>query len=184
MRSRPTGNVYDLSAGVGYQFNFDCTYISFAPLVGYSCHQQRYKNRAYKNLHIPLEADILAHNNYIFRWSGPWVGFALAYQATCELQLYFDYYYHWSRFRGKVREHFVFPQFPDHLRSNRVYGNEFIVGGVYTFCDYWYIGVKFDYKEFCGNKGKSRIQHTHFDSALRKLNWRSSTATLDIGYEF
>lgn len=184
LKSSPRGNAYNLSGGIGYQFNFDCLRLSFAPLVGYSCSQQRFKSRTYKNEFDPEGANILAHNDYKFRWSGPWLGFALAYQATCELQLYFDYYYHWARFHGTVKEHFVLGQLQNRLRSNNAYGNEFTAGGTYTFCDYWYIGVKFDYKQFCGNKGKSTIEKIETDSPLRKLNWESSTITLDIGYTF
>jgi hypothetical protein len=183
LRARPTGNVCDISGGLGYQFNWNCARISFAPLVGYSYHQQRLKGRAYRSL-ITLDGLTLAHNNYRFRWSGPWVGFALAYQATCELQLYLDYSYHWARFRGNIKEHFVLGQLPTHLRSNRAYGNEFKVGGIYTFCDYWYIGLKFDYKQFCGNKGKSEVEILNVKSALRSLSWNSSTITMDIGYTF
>ena len=182
-KSKPRGNVYDLSGGIGYQFNFDRFRVSFAPLVGYSCHQQRFKSRTYIN-EADLTTDVLAHNNYKFRWSGPWLGFALAYQATCELQLYFDYYYHWARFHGTVKENFLLGQFPSHLRSSNAYGNELTVGGTYTFCDYWFIGLKFDYKQFCGDKGKSITETLNLTSPLRKLNWQSSTVTLDIGYTF
>lgn len=183
-RSSPRGNACDLSGGLGYQFNMDCFRVSFAPLVGYSYHQQRLKSRTYRNLLVPDAEVILAHNDYKFRWSGPWVGFALSYQATCELQLYFDYYYHWARFRGTVKEHFVLGEFPSHLRSNRAYGNEFTLGGIYTFCDYWYIGIKYDCKLFCGNKGKSNVETINEDSPLRKLNWQSQMITLNVGYTF
>lgn len=183
-KSKPRGHLYDLSGGIGYQFNLDCYRVSFAPLVGYSYHQQKFKSRKYTNELDPLAADILAHNDYKFRWSGPWVGFALAYQATCELQLYFDYYYHWARFRGTVKENFLIGELPTQLRSNRAYGNEFVVGGTYTFCDYWFVGLKFDYKQFAGSKGKSHVETIDLTSPLRKLEWDSSTITLDIGYTF
>lgn len=184
IKSRPRGNAYDLSGGLGYQFNFDCARIAFAPLAGYSYHQQRFKSRTYRNELNPIADNSLAHNDYKFRWSGPWVGFAAAYQATCQLQLYVDYYYHWARFRGTVKEHFVLGQLPNHLRSNRAYGNQFTVGGVYTFCDYWYVGVKYDYKQFCGHKGSSNVESDDERSALRSLDWKSSRVTLDIGYAF
>lgn len=183
-KSSPRGNAYNISGGLGYQFNFDCYRVSFAPLVGYSYHQQRFKSRKYSNQLVTTDEDIYAHNDYKFRWSGPWVGFAMAYQATCELQLYFDYSYHWARFRGTVKENFLLGELPSHLRSNRAYGNEFTVGGTYTFCDYWFIGVKYDYKQFCGNKGKFSNEGASTSSALRKLNWQSSAITLDIGYTF
>jgi len=183
-KSKPRGNAYNLSGGIGYQFNFDCYRVSFAPLVGYSYHQQRFKNRKYSNELFPEIEDLLAHNDYKFRWSGPWVGFALAYQATCELQLYFDYYYHWTRFRGTVNENFLLGQLPNHLRSNNAYGNEFTVGATYTFCDAWFVGLKYDYKEFCGSKGRSHFDEADFHSPLRSLNWQSSTVTLDVGYSF
>jgi Protochlamydia outer membrane protein len=187
-KAKPRGNVCDISGGIGYQFNFNCARVSLAPLVGYSYHQQRLKSRKFSFIISPEFGHLLAHNDYKFRWSGPWVGFALAYQATCEIWLYLDYYYHWTRFRGTIKEHFAFQthHFPSHLRSNRANGNEVTVGGIYTFCDYWYIGIKFDYKQFCSNKGKGKanIERHHFDSPLRNLRWNSSTITMDIGYEF
>ena len=184
IKSRPRGNVYDLSGGLGYQFNLDSVRISFAPLAGYSYHQQRFKSRSYENLLNPIAEDLLYHNGYKFRWSGPWVGFALVYQATCEFLVYVDYSYHWARFRGTVKEHFLIGELPSHLRSNRAYGNEVTVGGVYTFCDYWFVGVRYNFKQFCGHKGSSNIENDSERSALRNLDWKSSTVTLDIGYSF
>jgi hypothetical protein len=184
LKAKPRGHLYNLSGGVGYQFNFDCYRVSFAPLVGYSYHQQLLKSRKYIDELNPLLPETLAHNDYKLRWSGPWVGFALAYQATCELQLYFDYSYHWTRFHATVKEHFLLGQQPANLRSNRAFGNEFIVGGIYTFCDYWFVGLKFNYKEFQGTKGKEHLDTIDLVSPLRKLHWCSSTVTLDIGYTF
>jgi hypothetical protein len=183
-KAKPKGNAYNISGGIGYQFNVDCLCLSFAPLVGYSYHQQRFKSRTYHNASDPEGNKVLARNNYKFRWSGPWVGFALAYQVFYEFQLYFDYSYHWARFRGNVKENFFPGQLPSHLRSNNAYGNEFTVGSVYTFCDNWFIGLKFDYKQFCGNKGKFQSEGDEESSPLRKLDWQSSTLTLDIGYTF
>jgi hypothetical protein len=183
-KAKPRGNAYNLSGGLGYQFNFDCYRLSLAPLVGYSRHQQRFKGRTYDNEYFPTGPEVLAHNNYKYRWSGPWLGFALAYQATREFQVLFDYSYHWLRFKGNVRENFFPGQLPSHIRSNNAYGNEFIVAGVYTFCDCWFVGVKFNYKQFCGNKGSFRNEEDEESSRLRKLDWQSSTITLDIGYAF
>jgi len=184
LKAKPRGNTYNLSGGLGYQFNLDCYRLSLAPLIGYSRYQQRFKGRTYNNAFTPADPEILAHNNYKFRWSGPWIGFALAYQATCEFQVFFDYSYHWVRFKGNVRENFFPGELPSHLRSNNAYGNEFVVGGVYTFCDSWCVGVKFDYKQFCGNKGSFKSEGEEESSPLRKLNWQSSTITLDIAYAF
>lgn len=183
-KSKPRGNVYDLSGGLGYQFNLESYRISFAPLAGYSYHQQRFKNGKHKDELSPFGDDLLAHNDYKFRWSGPWAGFAMAYQATCELQLYVDYYYHWARFRGTVKEHLLLGGFSNHLKSNRAHGNEVTVGGTYTFCDDWFVGLKFDYKQFCGKKGKLHAEAIQCTSAMRRLDWQSSTVTLDIGYTF
>lgn len=192
LKSRTKGNVYDISGGLGYQFNWDCYRYSFAPLVGYSYSYQKFKNHKFHN--EITDTEFFAGNNYKYRWSGPWLGFITAYQATCDWQLYFSYEYHWARYRGTVHENFT-GLVSQRQRSNNASGNEFIVGTTYKFCDDWFLGLKFDYKYFSHNRGKVRedivdtVGSSSSDSGsnetrLRKLRWESYYVTVDIGYVF
>lgn len=186
LKSRVKGNAYDISGGLGYQFNINCLRMSIAPLAGYSYHQQRFKNRNYKNEFEPAEDEFYAHNSYNYRWSGPWVGVALAFNPTCIWQFYFDYAFHWAYFRGSVKERFYEIQPQIRLRSKQCYGNEFITGAVYNFCDGWSLGFKFNYKQFWGNKGHYEpIVHADVEkSPLRNIRWNSYYITATVGYDF
>lgn len=185
LKSRTSGHVYDLSGGVGYQFNFDCYRVSFAPLAGYSYDYQKFNNRKYSNELAQDDASTTLKNKYTYRWSGPWLGAAFAYQPCGDILVFFDYAFHWTRLKAKVNENFIAGSVPASFRVNDAYGNEFTVGADYLFCDDWLIGVKFNYKNFWGKKGKF---HTHSEdianSNARKLTWVSYNVTLDIGYKF
>jgi hypothetical protein len=179
--SRTKGHVYDVSGGLGYQFNWCCYRYSFAPLVGYSYHYQKFKNNHYDDeLAVDIEFD--AHNTYKYRWRGPWLGFATAFQATCDWQLYFSYAYHWIRYRGTVDEAFFLGESTQHHKTNNMHGNEFTAGTTYQFCADWLLGLKVNYKNYSSNKGHVVVNDIKSD--LRKLRWDALTVTVDIGYVF
>lgn len=180
------GNAYDISGGLGYQFNFNCLRTTFAPLAGYSYNQQRFKNRNYQNQFDRSEDKFHAHNSYNYRWSGPWLGFSLGFNPCRVWQFYFDYAFHWAYFRGSVKEKFYKIQPEVRLRSKQCYGNEFITGAIYNFCDGWSLGFKFNYKKFFGSNGHWQpIVHGGAEkSSLRKIRWNSWYASAVIGYDF
>lgn len=187
LKSRTRGNVYDLSGGIGYQFNFECYRVSLAPLAGYSYQYQKFKNTTYQDELFQLIDDmpkVPFHNTYSYRWKGPWVGCAFAYQPCCDVLVFFDYAFHWTRLRAKIDEHFLLGERPAHLKVSNGYGNEFIVGADYIFCDGWWLGVKYNYKNYWANKGNYHAAHDIDDSKVRKLTWVSYNITLDIGYNF
>lgn len=183
LKSNTSGNVYDLSGGVGYQFNFSCYRLTFAPLIGYSYDYQKYKNRKYENVFVEDDVRTIYKNRYIYRWRGPWIGVAFAYQPCCDILLFFDYAFHWSRLKATVNENF--PIGRSTFKVNQAYGNEFTVGADYLFCDDWLIGLKFNYKNFWGNKSKFHTKQEDVElSHLKKLTWISYNITIDIGYKF
>lgn len=184
LKSRTSGNVYNLSGGIGYQFNFDCYRVAFAPLAGYSYDYLKYKNKKYENELVDSEESVTYKNNYTYRWRGPWVGVAFAYQPCCDVLVFFDYSFHWSRLKAKVNEHFLLGEKSQCFKANQAYGNEFTVGADYVFCDDWLLGVKFNYKNFWGNKARFHAQNEEERSHVRKLSWVSYNITLDIGYKF
>ena len=183
-KAKVRGNVYDISGGVGYQFNFDCYRASLAPLVGYSYQYQRFKSHKYRDILDEGSDSEFFKNTYTYRWRGPWVGAAFVWQPCCDWLLFFDYAFHWSRLRAKIDEHFLLGQRAATLKFNTAYGNEFTVGANYVFCDWWFMGVKFNYKQFWANKGCLHGHEDEDDSRTRDLDWISYNVTLDIGYTF
>lgn len=189
IKSRTSGNVYNLSGGLGYQFNFDCYRVTLAPMVGWSYNYQKYKNNRYNNfdeddVSVLIDPSVDFHNKYTYRWNGPWVGAAFAYQPCCDVLLFFDYEFHWAWMHGRVNEHFLLGESDASIRVSQTYGNEFIVGADYLFCDGWFIGAKFDYKNYWGNKGKYHFDGGEDSERVRKLTWVSYNITIDIGYKF
>lgn len=188
--SKVKGSVYDISGALGYQFNWDCFRLSVAPLVGWSYYHQHFKNTHYFN-HLNDQA-FDARNHYKFSWNGPWIGFAAAYQVCCEWQFYVDYSFHWSDFRARYHD-FSLNTFNEnartclaHGKSNSAYGNEVTVGTTYQFCENWFLGFKFNYKDFWANNAKT--DNRKFDNTAhyrtKNIQWNSYFATVDIGYIF
>lgn len=183
LKSRTRGRVYDLEGAIGYQFNFCCDHYSIAPLVGYSYHFQKFKNRHYEDEESGAEVFADINNRYTFRWRGPFVGFTTAYQIDPYWNVYFAYAYHWVRYRAKLNEEFVVSAFPTHQKANRVRGNEFVLGTNFEFCDSWFFGIKVDYKNYFSNKG-SETSEGIIVSNLRDLRWKSFSATIEVAYQF
>lgn len=198
------GHAYDLSAGVGYVFNFECWPVSIAPLVGYSYNVMNLRRSSFDVYNTPIsgESSCSSSSNghsHKFRLSGPWLGFGTTYQATCEILVYLDYAFHWANFRATLDEGLAFYDttldFSKSFKSRNAYGNEVTIGGLYTLCDCWFAGLKFNYKNWYTSK-----KHHHNDpydssfcssnssssgsSRFRNLDWNTCMVTVDIGYTF
>lgn len=200
-RKSKNGNAYDLSIGVGYQFNWDCYQIAVAPLVGYSYNYLKLNRHQFG----PYGDDSSSSSSgssgrgHKFRLSGPWVGFATTYQATCEMLVYLDYAFHFASFKANVDNGFAFEESLSNTRANfknnRTYGNEVTVGGIYTLCDCWFAGLKFDFKNWWGDKKHHHRSPYDFSSSssgsssgtsanFKNFNWNTYIVTVDIGYTF
>lgn len=187
------GHAYDLSAGVGYQFNLDCWSASIAPLVGYS-YNVLSLNRGSFGPYNHRDSSSCGSNKHKFRLSGPWLGFASTYQANCDMLFYLSYAFHWASFRATVDEGLAFESFNNRhssrsFKSKNAYGNEVTIGGVYTLCDCWFAGLKFNYKNWFTNKkrhhdGPYDDWSSSSKSRFRHLDWNTYIVTVDIGYTF
>lgn len=183
--SKVEGSVYDISGALGYQFNLDRFCLSLAPLVGWSYYHQHYKNHHYFDHCIHEEFRV--QNQYKFSWNGPWVGFATAYQVCPEWQFYLDYAFHWAEFKAKFFDVFI-AACPANSKTQRGYGNEVTVGTTYQFCENWFLGFKFDYKDFWANKCHTSLRYENGDgherATQKNIEWSSYYATVDAGYLF
>lgn len=183
LHSRTKGRVYNIDGKVGYQFNFGCYRYAITPLIGYSYHFQKLKNNEYHNELTGLTNNYT--NNYKYRWRGPTVGVAAAFQIECNWQLFFEYTFHWARYRAKFVDSFL-ATLPGKQKSNNAHGNEYTLGTSYEFCPDWLLIIKVNYKNFFNNKGRTETV-TDFGndiSPLRKLRWESLNATIDVAYVF
>lgn len=195
------GHAFDLSAGVGYQFNFECWSAAIAPVVGYSYNELNLRRSSFdlydSSISVANSSSSSNGHGHKFRLSGPWLGFASTYQATCELLVYLDYAFHWANFRATLDEGLAFENtsldFSRRFKSKNAYGNEVTIGGVYTLCDCWFAGLRFNYKNWYTSKKRhhSDPYSSSFSSSsstessrFRNLDWNTYIVTIDIGYTF
>ena len=186
LKSRTHGRVYDLSGGLGYQFNFDCLHLTLAPLAGYSYDFQLFKNNKYEHAETEHEGFQRLHNKYKYRWGGPWVGAAIAFQPCCDLMFFVDYNFHWANLHADIDEKFDWHKRDARITSKKAYGNEYTVGADYLFCDDWMLGLKFNWKQFWASRAHYKAEHHHEEgsSSVKDLNWCSYNIALIIGYKF
>lgn len=97
------GFVYDLSAGVGYQFTSTGGRMTITPLLGYANQGQ--------HLHIfrgvqrviffdpgPIPG---LNSTYKTRWYGPWLGFDFNVRVECNAYLFGGFDWHFYRYRAR-----------------------------------------------------------------------------------
>lgn len=171
------GSVYDISGGIGYQFNWCCDTISFAPLVGWSYYHQTIKSPPFFAEHYHCYKT--AHKKSTYYWNGPWVGFETAYRWDCDWLFYLSYEFHGAYFHANMKDFFR-----HQARNKKALGNEVEVGAAYQFCDCWLLGLKFNYKGFWVNKTNSTSDEFDGESHSRRIEWDSYFVTLDVGYSF
>lgn len=170
------GEVWDLSAGVGYQLCACDDKLTVTPIVGYSIHEQRVKrfgplhtffDRNFLNnfIHESSSSDQqcdenLSHkcftSSYRARWKSPWLGVDFAYRTECDLTLYGSLEYHWDSYSGRgrwtLRDSFV----DDFSQSANGNGQIYTFGGKWDYNDCWAFGLRFDYQDRDTRHGKDR----------------------------
>lgn len=183
------GRTCDLTGALGYQFNWCCYRYSLAPLVGYGYSHQKFVNKKYHDELVPINPTIYTHNTYRYRWSGPLVGVAAAYQITCNWQVAFEYAYHWLSYRAKITEYFDpittgLPAGPltGTQKSRWGSGNEFTLSTAYEFAPDWLLSLKGNYKYYTAANGK--FSNDTYVSQVKKISWTSWNVAVDLGYIF
>lgn len=178
--SKTKGDVWDFSAGIGYQFNFcKCRYI-LAPVLGFSYHQQELKNHHYHDLF--LDSPLVGRSRFTYHFCGPFVGLIFAHQWNADWQLYLDYRFHWIRFRANVHQDIGF--IIKNHRTKSHLENEVTLGTNYIFCENWLAGFKVNYRNLNTTKKHGHSDHSDGKIRLGNLRWESLTITLDLGYSF
>lgn len=172
-KSKSECEAYDISAGLGYRFDlcYCCHEFAFTPLVGWSLHHLKFKNHAF------YELPKFVHSTYF--WNGPWIGFETAYQVCCDWKVYFDYSFHFGKFHTNIHEYFRHRK-----KEMTTYGNEFEIGTVYQWCDFWFVGLKFNYKNYWTNRSHSIFDQDNDTHHSKFALWHSYMIGVDVGYTF
>lgn len=182
------GHADDLSISAGYQFNWVCSGISMAPLIGYSYHFIKLNNHEFERENPSQDSSLKPIDELTeeskYHFSGPWVGFAVSYQPQCEWIFYFSYAYHQSKYHGSFTNSLGI-EGNAHQKIRDVRGNEYTLGTAYNFTEEWFGSFKLNYRNWLGKNGHY-ITDKPVSSVLplRSLRWSSFAATIEAGYLF
>jgi len=193
------GEAFDLSAGTGYQFTWCYERVKFSPMLGFAYRAQHLRQYdgfqtigfvfrdesggAFGALPGPING---LHSNYRARWCGPWFGFDLSYEASCNLTLYCRFEYHLVTFLGtghwNLRTDFV-RDFRHHAQGC---GPLYLIGADYSVCGTWLLGWRANYQTLSTLHG---IDHTFFAQGVAKtrlnsVNWHSFSTSATLTYSF
>lgn len=192
------GDVIDLSAGLGFQFDFFNNRLLIAPLVGYSYSEQ---NLTMKDGHqvvsrldldprVPDLGQIYGlDSSYETEWSGIWFGVDVTWLIT--EKLYFE---------GSVEYHDVnYEAEADwNLRSDLAQPVSFVheadgdglvieMALRYLLNDSWALNAGVSYSRFETDSGPSIFYYSEGGSGVTKLNevnWESFSSMIGVRYDF
>lgn len=189
--------VADLSAAIGYPFEWCCGDFVFAPLIGYSYHTQQLKVRHHgSGILFPTEAGITfvrdadeTEGKFRASWYGPFVGFDLAFHLDDCWSLYGEFEYHFGQCKRKRDTNIGIASFDHFNRTKRAHGFNGTVGADYFFCCDWYAGLSVDMKYWRSkHSGSDRVDSSSSDvvasSISDTIDWSSVGVNLNIGYLF
>ncbi len=95
------GEVFDLSAGVGYQLSLWCDTLKLIPLLGGSWREQHLQLYNGKRV-IPVKANISGlHSSYKTRWYTFWTGIDVIADFWCHWSVFGTFEYHLLEYRGR-----------------------------------------------------------------------------------
>jgi len=198
------GEVFDLSAGLGWQFSLLCGMFKFAPVAGVS-HQEQHLRMYDGDQIINTISDFLGpfdglHSNYRAKWTGPWVGVDLEFNPLSSLRFFATSEWHWAQYHGtghwNLREDFI----SDFKHDANGYGILSALGMKYEFVKNWSLVLLGQYQTMRTQHGSDK---TFFEieiidpvlgpigtlplvgeTRLNEVNWHTFAATAAISYHF
>jgi Protochlamydia outer membrane protein len=184
------GEVYDLTAGVGYQFSFFCDSLKIAPLVGYS-HNEQHLRQYHGNQVIGFVFSggrfPGLHSNYRAKWQGPWIGVDASYDIDCSWNLYGSLEYHWAHYHGTGHWNLNTAFIRDFKQTSQdASGGLVTIGATYLICDGWTLGIELNYIAMKVHHGRDRVYFDFgtFGSKLNSVKWHSASYLATVGYKF
>lgn len=185
-------HVADVTAAIGYPFEFCCGDFILAPVVGYAYHYKRIET---KNHFRPLTgttvvfAPIDGHKNKLSAsWYGPLLGADVFWRIDDCWNLWGEFQYIFAQCKRKWESDFGIPSINHHSRRKTAYGFDGTVGTDYFFTCDWYAGLSVDFKYWRTKKGgHHRFSDVEAGEDLPisdRVNWTSVGVNLNAGYLF
>lgn len=199
------GEVFDLSAAIGYQWDFCEERFSLSPFVGVSHHEQHlqmYNGNQVVNTVFPQDVGPFPnlHSAYKARWSGPWAGFDLFYRPSCDLDFFGGFEYHWATFHGKGHWNLRTDFFGDFKQHAHGYGLLGTLGMKWRIFGCWKIGILGEAQIWKTRHGKDHtvvledirdpegnileVLPATVEQRLNKVQWCSFSVSATLVYAF
>lgn len=196
------GQVWDASGGVGHLWVSDGGRFSFAPIVGYSFHEQRLRILGGDQTDNPLELIIGRipdlRGRHIAQWSSPWVGADMVVRLQCNVTLRGGGEWHFVRYQGQGYWR-MDDTFNIHWRDKAFgYGATAYFGFDCDLCDGWSIGMYGNYRHFYTRQGHHKVDveydtvpgqifgtiPTVDDVDLNRVTWNTYSVSFNAAYRF
>jgi len=191
--SADDGNTLDATVGIGYQFSFGSNFLSFAPLVGYSHHEQNLTATDGNQTIPPTGSFAELDSTYETEWVGPWIGADLVFRMPHEKK-YFEEFsfqvsfeYHWADYNAEadwnLRTDFAHPKSFEHNAD----GIGWIVSADWNIFFTSQLGFKMsvNYRAWDTDPGIDRTffsDGTAAETRLNDVNWDSYAIMFGIVY--
>lgn len=145
------GEVFDFNGGIGYHFSFLANRATIAPLVGFSHHEQHFRENHTIHLIQPLtgfNGEVSGfHGHYRSRWNGPWAGADFTFGMTHCLALYGGGEYHWNvHYKAQGKSNFVTPAMTNYQQHAEGHGELFTLGIAYKVSRHWSVNIVGNYQ--------------------------------------
>lgn len=188
-------NTLDASAGIGYQFNLGTGLIGFAPLFGYSYHEQNLRiTDGFQTIPATGSFEGL-DSTYETEWKGPWVGVDLIIRSPekttllDDFELGLEFEYHWADYTGvgnwNLRDDLAHPKSFEHDAD----GQGIVLSAYWNifFKENWALNLSGNYQTWNTDAGLDRVFTAGgeiLETRLNEVEWDSFAIMLGLIYRF
>lgn len=186
--SSDSGDLYDLSAGIGYIIRPRRSYVALIPMAGYSYHKQDLTITDGFQTWPPYGPFDGLDSSYDARWNGPWAGIDfIFYRDKWTISTAFEYHVidYYAEANWNLRDDFEHPKSYEHEAD----GDGFIasINADYKFNERTSAGFTIDYQDFHTEPGVDRTffsDGTESETRLNEVVWYSYSLLLSLKYAF
>jgi hypothetical protein len=189
------GNTLDFSVGLGYPISFGTDLLSFAPVVGYSYHQQDLRLTDGHQTIPDLGSFEGLESTYDAKWQGPWIGVDLRVGLKKisgflgSTNLCFGYEHHWAAYEAvadwNLRSDFMHPKSFEHEADGQ--GDKILLGLKSRMSEMTTLGIFYEQQQWTTQKGVDRVflvTGQVVETQLNEVNWQSQAVRIEISIRF
>lgn len=183
------GSVVDLSVALGPLWSTHDRVWSFAPLIGYSYHEQ---NLTLTDGYISIPAEMAIdglNSSYDTNWVGPWFGAQIFYNPSSKWSFSSSIEYHRTDYSAKadwnLRDDFMHPVSFEHTAD----GTGWTLSGTlnYALSETIHLGINGNYTDWHTDSGLDRLYLANgsmINTALNRVNWISKSLDVMLTWIF